>query len=570
MTTEKRITVAAAVADCLKRHGVAVTFSQSLPSMVMLATESLDIRQFAYRTENAGAAMADGYARITGKVGVVSAQNGPAATLLVPGLAEALKVSVPIVAIVQEVNRTQTDRNAFQEIDHLALFEPCSKWVRRVTIAERVVDYMDMAFTMAASSRPGPAVILLPTDLLLEEIKAPARRTFNLGHYPPDRVTADPKQIEAAADLLAAAKLPLVVAGGGVHLSGAAKELSELLATANIPVMTTVMGKGAVDENHPLSLGVTGYNLGRLSRARHMRAIIDEADVVLLVGTRTNQNGTDSWTAYPDGARYIHLDIDGAEVGRNYEALRLVGDAKLTLVALSESLAGRRGKLPEIEARIAQAIEQHKEDMAPVLGSNQSPVRPECLMADMQSVLTPETIVVTDASYATLWVACYLRSLLPGMRFLSPRGLAGLGWGVPLALGAKVARPGNSVLCIAGDGGFAHAWSELETARRTGTSIVITVLNNTVLAYQKDAEDVKFGRHTSAVYFEPVNHAAIARACGCRGVRIESATDYLPALKEALATDETTVIDVLIDPDAYPPITLFDGLDNIRAARSGK
>ena len=569
MITENKITVAAAVADCLKRHGVTVTFSQSLPSMVMLATENLDIRQFAYRTENAGAAMADGYARITGKVGVVSAQNGPAATLLVPGLTEALKVSVPIVAIVQEVNRTQVDRNAFQEIDHMALFQPCAKWVRRVTVAERVVDYMDIAFTMASSGRPGPAVILLPADLLLEEIKAPVHRSANLGRFPLDRVTADPKQIEAAADLLATAKMPLVVAGGGVHLSGAADELAELQAATNLPVMTTVMGKGAVDENHPLSLGVTGYNLGRLSRARHMRDIIDEADVILLVGTRTNQNGTDSWTIYPDGARYIHLDIDGAEVGRNYEALRLVGDAKLTLVALSEMLAGRRGELPEIEARVAQAIKKHKTDMVPVLGSNQSPVRPECLMADMQSVLTPETIVVTDASYATLWVACYLRSLQPGMRFLSPRGLAGLGWGVPLALGAKVARPGDSVLCVSGDGGFAHVWAELETARRTGTPIVITVLNNAVLAYQKDAEDVKFGRHTSAVYFEPVNHAAIARACGCRGVRIESAADYLPALKEALAVDETTVIDVLVDPNAYPPITLFDGLDDIRAARSG-
>ena len=126
------------------------------------------------------------------------------------------------------------------------------------------------------------------------------------------------------------------------------------------------------------------------------------------------------------------------------------------------------------------------------------------------------------------------------------------------------------MLCVAGDGGVAHVWAELETARRTGTPIVITVLNNAVLAYQKDAEDVKFGRHTSAVYFESVNHAAIARACGCRGVRVESTVDYLPALKEALAAGETTVIDVLVDPDAYPPITLFDGLDDIRAVRSGE
>ena len=567
--TEKQ-TVATAVAECLARHGVDVTFSQSLPSMVMLAVEDLKIRQFAYRTENAGAAMADGYARITGRAGVVSAQNGPAATLLVPGLAEALKASVPVVAIVQDVNRPEADRNAFQEFDHLGLFQPCAKWVRRVTVAARVVDYIDMAFTVATSGRPGPAVILLPADLLLEEIKTPSPRAASLGTYPLDRVVADPARIQQAADLLAEARLPLVVAGGGVHLSGACQELAALQAAAHLPVMTTVMGKGAVDENHPLSIGVAGYNLGRLSRARHLRPILDEADVVLLVGTRTNQNGTDSWSLYPDGARYIHLDIDGGEIGRNYEALRLVGDAKLTLAALTERLEGRRPPLPDVEARIADAFEQHERDIAPILGSNTAPIRPERLMADMQTVLTPETIVVADASYATLWVACYLRVLLPGMRFVTPRGLAGLGWGVPLAIGAKVARPDCPVLCVVGDGGFAHVWAELETAKRTATPIVITVLNNGVLAYQRDAEDVKFGQHTSAVFFSPIDHAAIARACGCRGVRIVAAPDYLPALKEALAADETTVLDVIVDPYAYPPITTFDGLDDIRRSQSGE
>ena len=426
-----------------------------------------------------------------------------------------------------------------------------------------------MAFAVAASGRPGPAVLMLPADMLLEEVEVPANRTANLGSYPLDRTLADPARIAEAADLLANAKLPLVVAGGGVHLSGAAGELAQLQAAANLPVMTTVMGKGAVDENHPLSLGVVGYNLGRLSRARHMRHIVEEADVILLVGARTNQNGTDSWTLYPDGATYIHLDIDGGEIGRNYEALRLAGDAKLTLAALTEKLAGRRKPLPEIEAGIADAIKIHESDIAPIIGSNASPIRPERMMADMQTVLTEDTIVVADASYATLWVACYLRTLLPGMRFITPRGLAGLGWGVPLAIGAKVARPGSPVLCVVGDGGFAHVWAELETAGRTETPIVITVLNNSVLAYQKDAEDVKFGRHTEAVFFSPIDHAKIAQACGLRGVRIDQAADYLPALKEALAADVTTVIDVMVDPDAYPPITFFDGLDEIRSKSTG-
>lgn len=558
-------TVAEALAASLARHGVDTLFSQSLPSAAILACEDLGIRQFTYRTENAGGAMADGYARVSGKVGVVTAQNGPAATLLVPPLAEALKSSVPLVALVQEVERPTADRNAFQEIDHIALFAGCTKWIRRVTEASRVEDYIDMAFAAAASGRPGPAVLLLPADVLREPA-GEGRRSACLGTYPLDRVAPDPVRLDAAADLIAAAKNPIVIAGGGVHLSGASAALSALQDEAHLPVMTTVMGKGAVAETHPLSLGVGGNTLGRNSPGRYLRSFIDRADVVLLVGTRTAQNGTDSWTTYPKAARFIHIDIDPAEIGRNYEALRLVGDARLALEALCARLRGKRSRSAAAVREIAAAFERSAGELAPLLASSAAPVRPERLMADMQQVLTPDTIVVADASYSTVWVASYLRALRAGMRFITPRGLAGLGWGLPLALGARAARPGSPVLCVSGDGAFGHVWSELETARRTATPIVLTVLNNGVLGYQKDAEDVKFGRHTRACTFTPVDHAQIARACGCRGVSIKSADDYLPALREALSCNETTVLDVDTDPLAYPPITLFD--DRLEAVRA--
>ena len=561
-------TVAEAIARTLARHDVETVFAQSLPSAVVLAVEKLAIKVFAYRTENAGTAMADGFARVSNRVGVVMAQNGPAATLIVPGLAEALKSSIPVVALVQDVNRPQTDRNAFQELDHLALFQGCAKWVRRVTEPSRIVDYVDMAFTAAAGGRPGPAVLMLPADFLLEKAGPQPARTASLGHFPLDRPVADADRIAEAADLIAAARCPLVVAGGGVHLSGATEEVTRLMDACHLPTLTTMMGKGAVDERHPLALGVASYNIGPLSPARHLRPIIDRADVVLLIGTRTNQNGTDSWTLYPDGARYIHIDIDPSEIGRNYEALRLLGDARPTLAALGERLAGRRQPQPDLEAEIAAARRRHGEDMVAILRANTGPVRPERLMEDLSKVVTPETIVVADASYSTLWVACYLRTLTPGMRFLTPRGLAGLGWGLPMAIGAKVAEPDKAVLCVAGDGGFGHVWSELETARRMNAPVVLTVLNNGVLAYQRDAEDVKFGDYTSACHFTEVDHAAIARACGCRGVRVERADDYLPALKEALRSNEMTLIDVVTDPEAYPPITFFEGtLERVRGER---
>jgi len=555
---------AQAFAGALKRHGVETVFGQSIPSALFLATPEFGIRQVTYRTENAGAVMADAYARISRKVGVVTAQNGPAATLLVPGLAESLTASIPVVALVQEVDRRAADKNAFQELNQLDLFKGVSKWLRRIGTSDRIDDYVDMAFTAAATGRPGPAVLLVPYDLINESSVAASARSEHLGHYPIDRTLADPARIERAADLLAKAERPLIYAGGGVHSSGAQEALAALQETAHLPVATTTMGKGTVAESHALSLGVIGYFMGPRGMARYQRPLVDEADVILLVGNRTNQNGTDSWKLLPRAAQIIHLDIDGQEVGRNYEALRLVGDAKLTLEALTAALrkrdlGKRKAARATLETRIAEGRRRHEAEARPMLTADATPIRPERLMAELDRVLTPDHIVVSDASYASIWSANFLHSRKAGQRFLTPRGMAGLGWGLPMAIGAKLAQPQAPVFCLAGDGGFAHVWSELETARRNKLPLVLAVLNNQILGYQKDAEDVIFGDHTSAVFFEPVDHAMIARACGCRGIRIERAQDIAEALKEGFASNEVTLLDIVTDRAARPPITSFEG-----------
>ena len=566
--TGGNVTGAHVLAAALKRHGVEAVFGQSIPAALFLATPQFGIRQIGYRTENAGSYMADAYARLSGKVPVVTAQNGPAATLLVPGLAEALKASVPIVAIVQDVHRSFADRNAFQELDHLELFRGCSKWVRRAADVDRIDDYVDMAFAAAASGRCGPAVLIVPIDIFVEVPKRPSgERMASLGHFPLDRSCADPAAIHQAARLLAAAERPVVIAGGGVHLSDAAAELAALQQNAHLPVATTAMGKGATDEGHPLSLGVVGYFMGARGRSRHVRPLIEDADVVLLVGNRTNQNGTDSWSLYPRGARFIHIDIDGQEIGRNYEALRLVGDAKLTLAALGEALdkndlAKRRTARHEIERRIAAAREAWIDDMRNVR-LDAAPIRPERIMQELDQRLTSETVVVADASYSSVWVANFLSSRRAGMRFVTPRGLAGLGWGLPFALGAKVARPEAPVFCLVGDGGFGHVWSELETARRMRLSVVLAVLNNGILGYEKHAEKVLFDDYSDACDFTSVDHAAIARACGGEGVRIEDPAEVGPALERGLAADHPVLLDIITDERAYPPVTMFDGSDRL-------
>jgi acetolactate synthase-1/2/3 large subunit len=556
-------TVALRLAEAFARHGVTLTFGQSLPSAFHLACPHVGIDQKVYRQENAGGAMADGYARISRKVGVVTAQNGPAATLLVAPLAEALKASVPILALVQEVTRDATDRNAFQELDHFGLFAPVAKWVKRVDRADRLEDYVDMAFTAACSGRPGPAVLLVPADLLLDQALPTGPRVAQLGQVPLDRTLADPARIAQAAKLLAGAKRPLVIAGGGVHFSDASAELAALQQAAHLPVGTTVMGKGSVDELHPLSLGVVGYVMGPGARTEHLRDMVQQADVILLVGSRTNQNGTDSWKLYPRDATFIHLDADPMEIGRNYEALRLLGDAKLTLAALKDAVlvAGveaRAAARPAVEAAIARAHTDYAKTTAAITTRNSSPVRPERLMAELNKLLRPTDIVVADASYSSIWIANGLTARL-GQRFLTPRGIAGLGWGLPMAIGAQIAAPESRVWCLVGDGGFGHSWAELETLRRLNLPIVTMVLNNGILGYQKHAEEVKFGEHTKAVFFAETDHAMIARGCGVEGWSLRSGDEISGTLQKAAALGAPVLLDVLTDPAAHPPISVFAG-----------
>lgn len=565
--------VADVIADTLKRHEVTFTLGQSVPSAVVLACEKRNIPQITYRQENMGGAMADGFARVSGRIPVIFCQNGPAAAIMVAPLAEAMKAGIPIVALVQEVGRAHLGKNAFQEFDHQGLFASVTKWYRRLEDPAQVEDLIDGAFIAAGSGRPGPAVLMLPVDLQRAQFETKVRRAARLATWPIDRPRPEQKRIDAAADLLAGAKCPVILAGGGVHASQATDALARLQEEASLPVMTTNMGKGAVVEMHPLSAGPLASLTGPGSLGRHTKPMLQEADVVFLVGTRTNEDGTDHWTLLPSGATLIHIDIDPQEIGRNYEAMRLQGDVRETLIDLVSALtrrdlSRRRAARPGLEQRIADAWAAFETERAPLVRADSSPVRPERIMAAIQKHLDDETIIVGDASYSSNWVVGQLRTPSSRMRVITPRGLAGLGWGLPLALGAKLARPAATVIAVVGDGGFGHAWAELETAVRHDIGVTIVVLNNAVLGYQKDAEQVKFGRYTSSGHIRQVDHAAIARACGGQGYTITAAADLDSALARALGSNKVTVLDVITDPGAHPPISLYEGkLD--RATPSG-
>jgi len=383
-----------------------------------------------------------------------------------------------------------------------------------------------------------------------------------LGRFPLDRTVPVQARLRKLADALLAARRPLVVAGGGVHLSGAADALARLQSLAGLPMASTNMGKGAIDESHPLALGVIGNAMGTRSPAKFLQPYVESADFVLFVGTRTNENGTASWSLFPKGAACAQIDVDSQEVGRNYAAMRFTGDAAATLDALCELLQGRceavaRERLAEFSSLFEQARQAHRKELAPYAGSDASPMRPERIMAELARC-EGDVVWVADASYSSIWLVQYLRSTRPGTRFITPRGIAGLGWGVPMAIGAKIARPASRVVCLTGDGGFAHCWAELETARRHGIPVTVVVLNNGVLGFQINAEESRFGTHTEVCHFGDIDHVAIARACGCEGRAVANAGELRQALDAAAASELPFVIDVKTDPAAFPPITAFE------------
>ncbi|MFI6046706.1 acetolactate synthase catalytic subunit [Nocardia sp. NPDC051321] len=555
-------TVAAAIAENLRARRITEFFGQSLPSLLVLAAEDLGIRQIVYRTENAGGTMADGFARVSGRCSVVVAQNGPAATLLVPPLTEAAKVSIPVVALIQDVPSPIRNKNAFQEIDHQSLFSGCTKWFDRLDDPDRVHDYIDAAFRAATSGRPGPAVLMLPKDVL--ELAAPPPPE-HLGPtvFPLDRIRPPETAVRTAAQLLANAKRPLVVAGGGAVSADAGAALARLSDLASLPVATTPMGKGVVPDTADLSVGVIGNYMGPHGVSHGMREWIAGVDTVLLAGSRTNENGTDGWSLFPRDATFIHLDIDPSEIGRNYPSLRLVGDVRTGIddlaAALRELDLGARGAdRAAITTQIARSRAEFETTTAAVRTSTRQPLRPERVADEISTLLPDDAIVVADASYSSIWVANYIRATTNRQRFLLPRGMAGLGWGLPLALGAKAARPNAPVICLVGDGGFAHCWAEIETAVRENLDVVVIVLNNAILGYQKHAEIVQFGRPTSAVELGHVDHAQIATACGANGHTIHTDMELREALSKAIVDPATTVLDVVTDSDAYPPITGWD------------
>lgn len=549
------ISVGHRLVEIMQAGGITAVFGvpggQTLP--LYRGAREQGLRHVLMRDERAAACAADAYARLTGKVGVCDATAGPGVTNIVSGVAEAYASSIPTISLIAGVDPQMAHlmrRSVHsQAVDQPTLLSSITKWVGTVERPEALDDMFDHALRVATTGRPGPVALELTAEVFAAQMPdKPSGRTFGPKSwtYPRYRSAPSAEALAQAVEVLAQAKRPLILAGGGVSLGGASAAVSAMAEELQIPVVTTISGKGSIDERSPLAGGVTGI-FGSMRGNAAARA----ADVVLVLGSKLGQFSTHRWQLPSPGQTVVHVDVDGEEIGRAIPvAVGVVADAGEAATALAAAL---RGKM------------QHGGNWLPTLDPGKAPgtapddprVAPEAVARAIGEMLEPGDVLVTDASLSSGWAAAHSVLKGTGRLFAAPRGLAGIGWSGGAAIGARAAvEPPRRVVVLAGDGGWAYGLSEVETAARMGMDITYVVLNNSAFGWIKHIEDRQGITPPSTL--TDVDFAAVARPMGAGGNRVSDLESFQSELARGLAHNGPYVIDVLSAVDSSPIVTFED------------
>jgi acetolactate synthase-1/2/3 large subunit len=526
------------------------------------AARRLGLAHHLINDERAGAFAADAYAKVSGRVGLVDATLGPGATNLVTGLVEALNAGSPLVAVIGDTHRDHAWKNMTQEARQIEILRPAVKDLLRIESPARIPELMRRAFMIATTGRPGPVVVDVPEDV------CHGRHGYEDGDFAVDpiytsapalRCRPDAASIERAARLLAEARRPILLAGGGVHLSQAAEALAAFADALNLPVAHTMTGKGAIACTSPLSAGL----FGRYDRIAN--ALIAEADLILVTGCKLGEIATKRYTVPPKGKRIVHIDIDAAEIGRTLSPeVALWGDARETVrdlhAALVSDAAGIKTRQAEYAADVGKRMAAWRAGVAGRLASDETPVSMARLLNELNALMPADGILVADGGFAAHWAGLLYDAKKPGRGFVPDRGFASIGYGLPGAIGAALAAPGRAVVSLTGDGGFNMMLGELETARRLGLDLTVIVVNNAASGYVKALQHLMYGPgayHASDL--AETDYARVAQALGCHGVRMENPADLAAALESAMSSKGPSVVDVVVTRD---PARMLPAVDN--------
>jgi acetolactate synthase-1/2/3 large subunit len=500
--------------------------------------------------EKAAAYMADGYARISRNVGVCGAQ-AIGSTNLAAGLRDAYMARTPVIALSGVPSAQTAYRNIYQDIEDHGAIESVTKWNAQVPGPARFPDLLRQAFRAATSGVSRPVHLALP-GRIGNQGDSPAegvtRAEPRYGTAPADRTQAPSSSVADAVRLLAEARRPVILAGNGVARSGAARELVALAEQLSVPVVLSLNGMATIGFDHPLYGGVVGeYGADSANR------ILLGADVVLVVGSSLGSMTTRTWSLIPSAAQVIQVDIDGAEIGRNFEcAVPLVGDAGAVLGQLAATVpfTGSAPGTADWIAEVAGIKAAWRDEVHGSESSGDVPIRPERLFRMVGEEMADNGVVVGDTGHVGAWSARHLR-LSGGQSIV--RAAGSLGWGLPASIGVKCAAPDREVICLTGDGGFFYHIAELETARRYGINVIVVVNNNTSLNQEQFLWDTSAADQEKNWRFHDTDLVAIAKGFGCHAARVDDPDDFAGALDKARASGLPAVIDVRTDPAVASP-----------------
>ncbi len=542
-----------ALMECLKAEGVDVVFG--LPGGANLPTYDAfydaGIRHILVRHEAGGGHAAEGYAKATGKVGVSLATSGPGATNLITPICDAMMDSVPVVFITGQVRTELLGTDGFQEADTIGITMPVVKHSFMIQHPLEIPRSIHEAFHIARTGRPGPVVVDIPQDLSRADIPYEPVSDVRLPGYQPT-IEGNQKQIRIAAKALANARRPIIYAGGGVVSANAAAELTELATADRFPVTCTVMGLGAFPGTHDQWLGMLGMH-----GTRAANYAMDEADLICAVGARFDDRITGKLSEFAPRAKFIHIDIDPAEISKNVPAhIPIVGDARNILPRLTaeyRAVAGEPGRLEEWWSRIRVWQERHPlryED------STDSEIKPQFMIQSMYEATGGDAIVTSDVGQHQMWTAQYYHFAKP-RRWINSGGLGTMGFGLPAAMGAKVGCPDQTVVCIAGDGSVQMNMQELATCAQEGIAIKVFIMNNGYLGMVRQWQELFWDKRYSSVDMgQWPDFVKLAGAYGATGLRFEDKNTLVSDMKEALAMDGPVLVDVRVtrEENTYPMI----------------
>jgi len=529
-----------------------------------------EITHVLTRDERSASFMADAYGRVSGRLAVVESPSGGGATYVVPGVAEAQGSSTALLSLTTDTPVSEDGRGVLTELDQESLYRPLTKWANRIKTSESAPEVLRRAVRMATSARPGAVSLILPADVLAGPVDDDAVYGVpDLLEAPSFRTRPDPDLITRAADLIGRASFPVIVAGGGVRVSGAWDELTTLAETLNIPVGTSINGKGSVPETSPISLGVVGGNGAR----PYANEIVAGADLVILIGTRTDSVTTLNWTLpRPGGPPVVHIDVDPWQPGNNYRVVAgIAGDARLALRDLLEAVDTTDSK---IQARrpwldeIAGMKQAYFDSAASRAASSARPIKPQRVIAALRELLDPETVIVADPGTPTPFISAEYPLSVAGRWTVIPRAHGGLGYAIPAVVGAYFAADGHRVVGLCGDGSFGMSVGELETISRLGLPITLIQFNNSAFGWIKELQHLYHGERYLSVDFNAVDYAAIARGFGFASVQVSDPEAVRPALARALDSGRPYFVDIVSESPITetPPVAAWLQAEALRGA----